>query len=192
MKVYEVELKSMSPISFGKFYTKEEGLTKESKETHDDYEKRTWMHRTHVNQDGNVIITPFAFKNCLDSAARYLGKQIPGKGKSTYTKRFVSGCLVLEPLVLPIKREEVKGEWRHVPADGMPGGTKRVMKCFPKIDSWEGKVKFTILDEIITQEILKEHLEQAGMFIGIGSFRPANRGIYGRFKVVSIKEIKSM
>jgi hypothetical protein len=41
-----------------------------------------------------------------------------------------------------------------------------------------------------TGEVLEEHLMQAGQFIGVGSFRPQNRGIYGRFKLVSLKEQK--
>lgn len=182
-----VTLKSTAPISFGRYFAQE--IPKLSKETHDDYEQRTWRERLHSDDEDNVLIPPFAFKNCLDAAAKYLGKQIPGKGKSTYTKHFVSGCLVLDPLILKMKKADVKGEWRHVPSDGMPGGSKRVMKCFPVIKEWQGDVNFTILDDLITMDILKEHLEQAGQFIGVGSFRPANRGIYGRFKVVDIKEV---
>jgi len=84
----------------------------------------------------------------------------------------------------------VQGEWRHVPADGQPGGPKRVLKCFPVINEWAGEVVFTVLDDIITLDVLKEHLDVAGQFIGVGSFRPANRGIYGRFVVDSVSEIK--
>lgn len=39
-----------------------------------------------------------------------------------------------------------------------------------------------MLDDSVTDEILKEHLVQAGPFVGVGSFRPQNRGVYGRFK----------
>jgi hypothetical protein len=39
------------------------------------------------------------------------------------------------------------------------------------------------LDDTITEEVFKLHIEQAGQFIGLGSFRPRNNGYYGRFKV---------
>jgi|ERR1700680_2142272 len=188
MKTFVATLKSISPISFGRYYAQD--TPKKDRESAADYEERTWRERLHVAEDGRVFIPAFAVKNTLDSAAKYLGKQIPGKGKNTFTKHFVSGLLVMDPVVLPIKKHEVKGEWRYVPADGMPGGSKRVMKCFPVIPRWEGTVEIQVLDHIITLEVLEEHLVQAGQFIGVGSFRPQNRGIYGRFKLVSLKEQK--
>jgi hypothetical protein len=42
------------------------------------------------------------------------------------------------------------------------------------------------LDETITEEVFKLHLEESGKFIGIGRFRPQNNGFYGRFKVNEI------
>ena len=68
------------------------------KETPDAYEERCWPERAHVNQDGEVFIPPMAFKFGLDKAAKMLGKQIPGKGKATYTKFFEQGVLCIEPL----------------------------------------------------------------------------------------------
>lgn len=128
-----------------------------------------------------------AFKNCLSEAAKYKSIQIPGKGKSTYTKHFEAGILVTDPLELPITRKELQHEWLHVPSDGRRGGTKRVEKCFPLIPHWEGHVPFLLLDDIIAEEVFEEHLRDAGSFIGIGRFRPRNNGFYGRFKVESVK-----
>ena len=188
MKTVVAKITSTSPISFSRYYAQE--VPKEPRENDQDYEERTWRNRVHCRPDGTVYIPAFAFKNCLDNAAKYLSKQIPGKGKATYTKHFVSGVLVREPLVLKIKKDHVEGEWRHVPADGQPGGAKRVLKCFPVIQEWAGEVVITVLDDIITLDVMKEHLDVAGQFIGIGSFRPQNRGIYGRFVVDKISELK--
>jgi hypothetical protein len=153
------------------------------KETAADYENRTWRDRLHVNEEGFVCIPPIAFKNCISEVARFLGKQIPGKGKSTYTKHFEAGVLVMDPLILPIKKDEVPRETYFVPADGRRGSGKRVIKHFPVIQQWEGQVTFYILDETITEDVFLEHLEEAGRFIGIGRFRPRNNGFYGRFQV---------
>lgn len=157
------------------------------KESADDYERRTWRERLHVNSAGFVEIPPAAFKNCVAEAAKFLGKQIPGKGKATYTKHFEAGILVLEPLVLPIKKEDVVGDWHFVPADGRPGGGRRVNRCFGSIPQWSGRVTFHIIDDTITEGVFREHLEQAGQFIGIGRFRPRNRGFYGRFDVTGLE-----
>jgi len=176
-------LESVSPYSQSRYL----GEKKSRDETHADFEKRTWRNRLHADKDGEVFIPPMAFKNCLSEAAKYKSIQIPGKGKSTYTKHFEAGILVVDPLPIGIKKDDVDGEWLHVPSDGRRGGTTRVEKCFPIIHQWSGKVEFLIFDEIVTDEVFAEHLSDAGSFIGVGRFRPRNNGYYGRFEVKSIE-----
>ena len=175
-------LESVSPYSQSKYYTTE----KLEKESHRDYEARTWRDRTHCNDDGNIFIPPMVFKNCLAECAKYLSLSIQGKGKQTYTKHFEAGVLVTDPLVLPIKKDEVAGEWLFVPSNGQRGSGTRVEKCFPIIHQWSGDVTFHVFDETITKDIFEYVLQQAGKFIGIGRFRPRNNGFYGRFEVKSI------
>ena len=179
MKIATATLSSVSPYSQSRHYTTD----KLPKEIARDYETRTWRDRLHVNDDGLVYIPPMSFKNCIAEAAKFLGRQIPGKGKSTYTKHFEAGVLVMEPVVLPIKKEDVDGEWLFVPSDGRRGSGSRVDKCFPVIRQWSGDVRFYVLDETITEDVFIEHLSEAGKFIGIGRFRPRNNGFYGRFQV---------
>lgn len=183
MKTASVLLTSVSPYSQSKHYSTE----KLNKEIPKDYEARTWRDRLHTTDDGYVFIPPMSFKNCLSEAAKFLSLQIPGKGKSTYTKHFEAGVLVTDALVLSIKKDDVSGEWLFVPSDGVRGSGKRVEKCFPVIHNWQGEVTFHILDETITEDVFAHVLEQAGAFIGIGRFRPRNNGFYGRFKIDSIK-----
>ena len=187
MHIAHAYLKSVSPYSQGRFYQTE----KLERESHADYEKRTWRDKLHTNEEENVFIPPMALKNMLSSAARYLGMQIPGKGKSTYKKYFESGVMVIDPIVLGIKKNEVQGQWLFLPADGKRGGSKRVEKCFPFIPKWEGEATFHIIDDLITKSIFQKHLEEAGKFIGLGVFRPSNNGYYGRFDVVKLDWEKS-
>lgn len=186
MKVYEAELESVSAYSQSKYVQ----TPKLEKESSNDYEARTWRDRLHINEDGFVFIPPMSFKNCLAEAAKYLSMSIPGKGKATYTKHIEAGTLITDPLVLPLKKDQVDGEWLFVPSDGRRGGSKRVEKCFPIITNWKGVIIIYVLDETVTAEVLSYTLEQAGKFIGIGRFRPRNNGFYGRFKVNSIKLIE--
>lgn len=183
MRTATCKLKSMSAYSQSKYI----GEKKTRDETHADFEKRTWPQRCHVDSDNRIYIPPMAFKNALSEAAKYKSIQIPGKGKSTYTKHFEAGVLVVDPLTLPIAINEVQHEWLHVPSDGRRGGTTRVEKCFPLIPAWEGEVNFLLFDDIITEDVFEEHLRDAGSFIGIGRFRPRNNGFYGRFAVEGIK-----
>jgi hypothetical protein len=184
MKTYIAELESVSPYSQSRFYE----TAKLDREQAAEYEERTWRGRMHVDSTGRVFIPPMSIKNCLSEAAKFLSVQIPGKGKSTYTKHFEAGILVTDPITLGIKADDVPGEWLFVPASGKRGDGKRVKKCFPVIHEWKGKATIYVLDEIITEKVLAEHLEKAGGFIGLGRFRPRNNGFYGRFKVTSLKQ----
>lgn len=179
-RLCKTHLKSLAPISFSRFHNTPKENTKESPEA---YEQRTWRNRMHINADGMVFIPPFAFKNCISAAAQFLGEKIKGKGQATWTKHFVSGILVMDPVDLHIKADQVQGETRFVPADGKRGGSSRVLRTFPRIDAWNGTVQWYILDDLITEEIFIRYLKQAGAFIGVGSFRVQNNGIYGRFDV---------
>lgn len=183
MKQAIAHLKSMSPYSQSRFHD----IEKLAKENSQDYEERTWRGRLHVNDSGHVFIPPMSFKNCLSEAAKFMSRQIPGKGKATYTKHFEAGVLVMDPLVLPFKATDVAGEWLFVPSDGKRGGGSRVKKCFPVIHDWNGKVIFHILDDTITKDAFEEHLREAGSFIGVGRFRPRNNGFYGRFTVEKVE-----
>jgi len=182
MYVAKAKLKSLSPYSQSAHHEE----PKKDKETHSDYEERTWRHKCHADEKGNIYIPPMAFKNCISEAAKYLSIQIPGKGKSTYTKHFEAGAMVRERVFVGATVEEVQGEKLFVPSDGKRGGGRRVFKYFPVIPEWAAEVDFYILDETITEAVFKLHLEEAGKFIGVGRFRPRNNGYYGRFQVAEV------
>lgn len=182
MRTAKAHLQSVTPYSQSKPF----GSAKSRDETHAQFEQRVWKERCHVNESSEIFIPPMAFKNCLDAAAKYKSIQIPGKGKATYTKHFESGVLCMDPLELGIHIDDVEGEWLFVPSDGKPGGGSRVWKHFPIIRNWSGTVIFYVFDETVDEDTFQQHLVDAGQFIGIGRFRPRNRGYYGRFSVEGI------
>jgi hypothetical protein len=154
------------------------------KEGPDDWEKRTWREKLHFDGKGNVFIPPMALKWSVSEAAKMTGRQIPGRGKSTYTKHFEAGLLCTEPVPLGLRKDEVEGEWLYVHANGVRGSGKRVWRCFPKIpEDWVVEASFVILDETVTPPVFEEHLREAGSFVGVGRFRPRQGGYYGRFVV---------
>jgi hypothetical protein len=191
MKQYLAELANPmdSPLSFSKHYSPIDVPFLET-ESHGDYDRRTWRERSHYtgeqsveNLHGEVFIPPMMIKNAISNAAKYLSVRIPGKGQSTYTKHFEAGLMVTDSIMLGIKKSELKSETLYLPADGQRGGTKRVDRTFPRIESWKGTVTLLVYDETVTGDVLREHLIEAGKFIGLGRFRPRNNGYYGRFFV---------
>lgn len=179
-------LESMSPYSQSRFHD----TPKKDQETHEQYRDRTWREHLHFDDDGEVFIPPMSIKNCLSNAAKRLGMKVVGKGQKTYSNYFASGVLVVEPVMLGIKKDDVPGEKLFLPADGKPGAGSRVTKIYPRIDKWKGTAKVIVLDGIITEKVFLKHLEEAGKYVGLGRFRPANNGFYGRFQVNDVEWVE--
>lgn len=183
MHTIAVTLESLSPL----MQSRKHNVEMLKKETHDAYERRTWMNKAHV-KDGYVAIPSMALKRCLEEMAKHLGLQIPGKGKSTYTKHFVSGLMLQDfEYKTNVKIEDIGKQSIHCNSDGVRGSGKRVERFFPIINSWKCDVVFEVWDEVIVEEVFKEHLIQAGILKGIGSFRVGNGGMCGRFRPTKIE-----
>lgn len=160
-------------------------------EAKDAYDARTWRSKLNVDVvDGKktVVIPAFALQCALADAAKYSKRQIPNQGKATWTAKFKSGTSVLAPVPLNIDPETVQCVVVSVNADGVRGSGKRVTRRFPTISpSWEATFETIILDPIITEDVFREMVELAGLFIGVGQFRPQNGGTNGRFVVEELE-----
>lgn len=179
------KLSSISPYSQSGFFASE----KKPKETSADFEKRCWMERLHTDADGGVVIPQMALKYAIDEACKRLAIQVPGEGKTRYTKFMEAGYFIKTPPTLGIQAEDVTPETVWCSSTGKKGkdGGTRVQRIYGVIPNWTAEVLFWILDAKITEEVFEQSLESAGMFVGIGRFRPENQGYYGRFKVDSLK-----
>ena len=159
-------------------------------EGNDDYDIRTWPSKLNVESvDGKdtVVIPAFGMQCAIAAAAKYSKRQIPGQGKATWTAKFTSGISVVGPLALNINPATVKPVMIQANSDGVRGSGKRVPRRFPQMPpGWKTTFDVLVLDPIITQEVFREMLELAGMFIGVGQFRPEKGGTNGRFIVEKI------
>jgi hypothetical protein len=159
-------------------------------ETHDAYDKRTWSSKQTIDvRDGKktVVIPAHGLHQCIAAAAKYSKRQIPGQGKATWTAKFLSGLAFMEDPALNIDPDTVQSVVISANTDGVRGSGKRVPRRFPVIPSgWQLTTDVWILDPIITREIFTEMVEIAGMFIGIGRFRPEKGGHNGRFRLTNL------
>lgn len=184
MKVYHAYLTSITPYAQGKKHE----APKLERESHDDYEKRTVLEQLHTNM-GKILIPPMAFHLCLQETASYLKMQIPGQGKATYTKNFIRGLLFNEPIILDQGPEDCRIEriWTTLTPTNPKSG--RGWRYFPVLDHWDACVPFTVIDEILTPAVLKRHWDLAGSITGIGVWRPINRGLWGKFKLLKLEDV---
>ena len=154
------------------------------KERPDDYEARTWREKMTCDAGGNVFIPAMAFKQALPIASKRLGLQIPGRGKSTYTKYFEADVICNADVPIGHKKDDAQSITINANSDGVRGSGKRVKRIFPIFYQWGGKADFTIFDDTITREIFEQVFTAAGLSVGIGRFRPENGGLNGRFEPV--------
>lgn len=181
MRTLTATLESISPYSQSNFFASEP----EPKESKGAFEARCWREKMHVDSEGYMVIPPMSLKYSVDEACKRLALQVPGEGKTRYTKYLEAGYFVSSPPRTNWKADDVQGEWLMQDPNGKKGkaGGARVRRCFPTVPSWTATVEFVLLDDKITKEIFMQCLESAGLFVGIGRFRPENQGYYGRFKV---------
>lgn len=190
MKKCIAHLVNESPYSQSRHYT--DDFPRGDKEAAHDHEVRTWRHRMHATKDGRVFIPGSQFAGAIKEAAKRLRMQIRGKGKSEYTKHFEAGVLVPDNYELPALVETVPCDKLYLNSDGVRGSGKRVTKFMPRIDEWEATVTYWIFDDIITEEVFLKALHASGQLVGIGRFRPAQCGYYGRFTVKSYQWVEDV
>jgi hypothetical protein len=184
MKIYHATLESVTPYSQGRHHD----TPKLEREGPEAYDKRTYLQRLHTSM-GEIYIPPMAFKLCLEETAQYLGMQVAGRGKATYTKHFRQGILINEPVMLGLKPADTRLERIFTSLEPNKIKGPRGWRHFPVIDRWGGVLQITVVDEIITASILQQHLRLAGQITGIGIWRPANKGMWGKFKLLKLEEV---
>jgi hypothetical protein len=181
--VATVTLNSFSPYSQSKQHD-EPALKGEGK---GDYDKRTWLAKAHITENGTLGIPAASLTQAIAEAAKYSKKQIPGQGKATWTQKFKSGIMIPTPFVdTGIHKDNVGYVDIMCDAQGKTGSavSSRVPRRFPQVPKWSATFEVWILDPIITEDVFREMVELAGMFIGIGRWRPVmNGGQNGRFVI---------
>lgn len=178
-----VTLKGTSRYSQSRHFPRD----KRQNESEDECENRTWKQHAHKNKKGNIVVPTMAVQFMLQDSALYLKE--PYKGKQTYTGIFKAGLMVQsdDPLLLinnkPVTDKNLVPEWISANPEGKRKGGSRVPRCYPIFDNWSLTVTVEVIDPRITEKVLLKHLWAAGLYIGLGRFRPANGGGPGRFEV---------
>ena len=166
-------------------------VPKKDRESHDDYDERTWREKCTVNDKGQIAIPAMAFKQAVDTAAYKLGRKVEGRRGATFKNFFASGFFCERDVAISNGKALTKSDAEMVKisanADGVRGSGKRVPRRFPVFPKWHGIAEFTITDDIITQDIFEEHVRAAGIVCGIGRFRAEKGGTNGRFRVTKIE-----
>jgi hypothetical protein len=66
----------------------------------------------------------------------------------------------------------------------------RIICIRPKWEQWSASFQIWVDNDTITKETVRQILENAGRYVGIGSFRPEHNGMFGRFEIESFELAK--
>lgn len=116
------------------------------------------------------------------------GMKVPSNRKLSLVL-VVSGDIIIEPTMISFGTNKYEILTKRVVIQ-----RQGILRSRPLIYPWE--LKFVIrwekqyLGDDFHENILPDLLERLGGTIGIGDYRPAKKGPYGRFAVKSIKRLK--
>ena len=136
------------------------------------------------NGNGHCYIPADQLRGCFIGAGTLVKSKVGGRAKSM--KQIVAAMFMVTPdhIDLPDYDEIDK---RSAVNRNIKG---RVITIRPKWSKWEAAFILNVMNNTITNETIKGVIENGGDYIGIGSFRPTNNGMFGRFALKEFEEIK--
>lgn len=144
----------------------EEGPSKKGRVYNDEDEARK---RLYLDREGKVCQPATHLEACMVKSAA----DFKFTGKKTYKEIFKSGIFV-EPFMIPHLRENWPIDRQSVVVQ-----KARILRCRPRFDEWELDFDVIVRDDRIEPLIVKEILNNAGKYVGVGDYRPR----FGLFRV---------
>ena len=122
----------------------------------------------------------------LVEAGKHLKVMGKGSSKATYSK-IVGYAVEVEPF--EIIHETQKWEVFSVLAVN-PATKGRNLLHRPMFRKWSLSFQIIFDDTELSAEVIKQLLDISGRIVGLGDWRPAKKGRFGKFHVTSFKEAK--
>ena len=141
--------------------------------------------KLYKNSEDKVYIPSTWLQGSLVNAGKQ--KKMMGKGsaKATYSK-VVGSSVEINPFEILLN-----SKWSVFSILAVNPTTKgRNILHRPQFNKWEVEFEVTFEESQIEVHVMKELLEIAGKFVGIGDWRPEKKGRFGKFQVTSWKEKK--
>lgn len=148
---------SGSPIKKGKVYDDEEEARR----------------RLILNDNGNICQPALHFEATLIKSAA----EFKFQGRKTYKDLF-KAAVFIEPMMIPHKFPDYVIDKQPVVIS-----KARIIRCRPKLEKWELNFDILVNDDRIQPLVLRQILENAGKYHGIGDYRPR----YGLFVVTAFQ-----
>lgn len=136
--------------------------------------------KAYKDGDGNLFIPGANIFACLVAAGSF---HKSGRVKITTQKSSLipAGLSVIE-LVCPMNTKDWECDSRSVV---IPSTGGRVMCHRPRLDKWKTTFTLDVDTDMFDPKFIRLLVDDAGKKIGLGDYRPARKGPFGRFMVSS-------
>lgn len=182
MKTYKVRIEGVSPLLMNRPSALIGDISKER--TQKDIPPTEQAKLKLYEIDGKLYQPETHIKGALVEAGK--SQKVVGSGKATYSK--IIGYAVE---INPFEIIHLKPKWEVYSVLAVNPNTKgRNLLHRPMLKDWALDFEVTFDDDQISAVVLKEIFDKAGRFVGIGDWRPAKKGRFGKFQVTSWKEAK--
>ena len=181
MKTYSVTIEGTTPLLMNRPSMLIGDISKDKKPSTDDYKAQAES-KLYLDDKGKLYQPATHLQGALIEAGKH--KKVVGKGKSTYSK-IVGYAVQIEQYEI----EHKKQKWEVFTCLAVNPSTRgRNPLSRPMLKQWEISFDVVFDDTEIAPPIMKELFDIAGRIVGIGDWRPAKKGFYGKFQVTNWKE----
>lgn len=140
--------------------------------------------KLYIGGNGKPMIPQPNLFRCLIDAGVFFKS---GKSKVTTQKSsMIPACIEIEGIELPLLHKE---KWNvDTRAVRIPSTGGRILCHRPCFNDWRIEFAMVVDTDMISLKTVRDILDAAGKRIGLGDFRPACKGPFGKFVVVEWKE----
>jgi hypothetical protein len=136
--------------------------------------------KTYSDKDGNLYIPGPNIFACLIAAGSF---HKVGKSKVTTQKSsLIPAGISIEEIICPLGTKDFEVDSRSVV---IPATGGRIMCHRPRLDNWGVQFTLSIDEAMFAPDFVRLLVDDAGSKVGLGDFRPARKGPFGRFFVTS-------
>jgi len=137
------------------------------------------MKATYIDNEVGCYIPSKQIRASLVKASTNF--KIKGRMGKTY-KDMVNATIEIEPDKIPLGKTEPD----YIHQEFVKIQRSQILRDRPAFKKgWEAELKLLVLDDQMPMEILKEIVDYAGKFVGIGDWRPH----FGRFEATKFKKL---